>query len=51
LRHEKGLAQDDLAYEAKVSRRYLSQLEKGTFYAGLKILEKLAKCSAQSLMS
>jgi transcriptional regulator with XRE-family HTH domain len=43
LRHAKGLAQDDLAYEAEVSRSYLSQLEKGTFYASLKILEKLAK--------
>ena len=43
LRHEKGLAQDDSAYEAKVSRSYLSQLEKGSFYASLKILEKLAK--------
>ena len=42
LRHEKGLAQDDLAYEAGVSRSYLSQLEKGTFYASLKVLEKLA---------
>ena len=28
LRHEKGLAQGDLAYEAEVSRSYLSQLEK-----------------------
>jgi transcriptional regulator with XRE-family HTH domain len=27
----------------KVSRSYLSQLEKGAFYASLKILEKLAK--------
>ncbi|MHC2466691.1 helix-turn-helix domain-containing protein [Bradyrhizobium embrapense] len=43
LRAERGLAQDDLAYEAKVSRSYLSQLEKGAFYASLKILEKLAK--------
>ena len=43
LRHERELAQDDLAYEAKVSRSYLSQLEKGAFYASLKILEKLAK--------
>lgn len=43
LRNEKGLAQDDLAYEAGVSRSYLSQLEKGAFYASLKILEKLAK--------
>jgi DNA-binding XRE family transcriptional regulator len=38
-----GLAQDDLAYEAEVSRSYLSQLEKGAFYASLKILQKLAK--------
>lgn len=43
LRHAKGLAQDDLAYEAGVSRSYLSQLEKGAFYASLKILDKLAK--------
>jgi transcriptional regulator with XRE-family HTH domain len=42
LRNERGLAQDDLAYEAKVSRSYLSQLEKGTFYASLKTIGKLA---------
>jgi transcriptional regulator with XRE-family HTH domain len=42
LRHAKGLSQDDLAYEAKVSRSYLSQLEKGAFYASLKIVSKLA---------
>lgn len=42
LRHAKGLSQDDLAYEAKVSRSYLSQLEKGAFYASLKIVAKLA---------
>ncbi len=38
-----AIAQDDLAYDAEVSRSYLSQLEKGAFYASLKILEKLAK--------
>jgi transcriptional regulator with XRE-family HTH domain len=43
LRHAKGLSQDDLAYEAEVSRTYLSQLEKGKFYASLKILDKLAR--------
>jgi transcriptional regulator with XRE-family HTH domain len=43
LRHEKGMSQDDLAYEAEVSRSYLSQLEKGTFYASLKIIGKLAE--------
>jgi transcriptional regulator with XRE-family HTH domain len=42
LRNERGLAQDDLAYEAGVSRSYLSQLEKGAFYASLKTIGKLA---------
>lgn len=42
LRHAKGLSQDALAYEAEVSRSYLSQLEKGEFYASLKIIGKLA---------
>ena len=40
--HERGLSQDDLAYEAEVSRSYLSQIEKGEFYASLKIIGKLA---------
>ena len=43
LRHEKGLSQDDLAYEAEVSRSYLSQIEKGAFYASLKIIGRLAE--------
>ncbi len=42
LRHAKGLSQDALAYEAEVSRSYLSQLEKGAFYASLKIVGNLA---------
>jgi transcriptional regulator with XRE-family HTH domain len=42
LRHERDMSQDDLAYEAGVSRSYLSQLEKGAFYASLKIIGKLA---------
>jgi len=42
LRHDRRLSQDDLAYEAEVSRSYLSQLEKGAFYASLKIVGKLA---------
>jgi transcriptional regulator with XRE-family HTH domain len=42
LRHARGLSQDDLAYEARVSRSYLSQLEKGAFYASLKIVGRLA---------
>jgi transcriptional regulator with XRE-family HTH domain len=42
LRHSKGLSQDDLAYDAQVSRSYLSQLEKGAFNASLKTIAKLA---------
>jgi transcriptional regulator with XRE-family HTH domain len=42
LRHDKRLSQDALAYEAEISRSYLSQLEKGAFYASLKIIGKLA---------
>ena len=42
LRNAKGLSQDDLAYEAGVSRSYLSQIEKGVFYASLKVVGKLA---------
>jgi transcriptional regulator with XRE-family HTH domain len=42
LRHTKGLSQDDLAYEAEISRSYLSQLEKGAYFASLKIVGKLA---------
>jgi transcriptional regulator with XRE-family HTH domain len=43
LRHAKGLSQDDLAYEAEVSRSYLSQLEKGSFYASLRIVGRVAR--------
>jgi len=42
LRHERDMSQDDLAYAAEISRSYLSQLEKGAFYASLKIIGKLA---------
>jgi transcriptional regulator with XRE-family HTH domain len=42
LWHARGLSQDDLAYEAEVSRSYLSQLEQGEHYASLKIIGKLA---------
>ena len=42
LRHEKGLSQEALAYEAGVNRTYLSKLEKGASYAGLEIIGKLA---------
>ncbi len=43
VRHAKKMSQDDLAYEAEVSRSYLSQIEKGVFFASLKIVGKLAE--------
>jgi transcriptional regulator with XRE-family HTH domain len=43
LRNARGLSQDDLAYDAGVSRSYLSKLEKGAFYVSLKVIAKLAK--------
>lgn len=43
LRNAKGVSQDELAYEANVSRSYLSQLEKGTFYASLNIVGRLSE--------
>jgi transcriptional regulator with XRE-family HTH domain len=43
LRSARGMSQDELAYEAEVSRSYLSQLEKGVFYASLKIVGRLSE--------
>lgn len=43
IRHSKGISQDDLAYEAGISRSYMSQIEKGTFYASLRIIGRLAE--------
>jgi transcriptional regulator with XRE-family HTH domain len=43
LRNAKGLSQEVLAYEAEMSRSYLSQLEKGAFHASLKIIGRLAE--------
>jgi transcriptional regulator with XRE-family HTH domain len=43
LRNAKGVSQDELAYRANVSRSYLSQLEKGTFYASLNVVGRLSE--------
>jgi transcriptional regulator with XRE-family HTH domain len=43
LRNERGLSQDDLAYEADVNRGYLSQLETARYHASLKVLGRLAE--------
>lgn len=42
LRNAKGISQDELAYDAGVSRSYLSRLEKGVYYASLRIIERFA---------
>jgi transcriptional regulator with XRE-family HTH domain len=43
LRNERRLSQDELAYAAEISRSYLSQIEKGKYYASLKTIGKLAE--------
>lgn len=43
IRQERQISQDELAYEAGISRSYLSQIEKGVFYASLKIIGRLAE--------
>jgi transcriptional regulator with XRE-family HTH domain len=42
FRHERGISQEDLAHTAGVNRSYMSKLEKGSSYAGLEIIGKLA---------
>ncbi|WP_456813963.1 helix-turn-helix domain-containing protein [Bradyrhizobium sp. USDA 4529] len=37
-----GWSQDELAFEAEVSRSYLSKLEKGAYYVSIKIVGCLA---------
>ncbi|WP_076865935.1 helix-turn-helix domain-containing protein [Bradyrhizobium mercantei] len=43
LRNAKGWSQDELAFEAKISRGYLSLLEKGEYYVSIKIIGQLAE--------
>ena len=42
IRHEKGLTQEELAYQASVNRSYISMLENGTYSASVTMLGKLA---------
>lgn len=43
LRLEKELTQDELAFEVKISRDHLSNIENGKFPINIKNLYKLAK--------
>lgn len=42
IRHLRDVSQEDLAYQAGINRSYMSKLEKGSTYAGLEIVGKLA---------
>jgi transcriptional regulator with XRE-family HTH domain len=43
IRKEKGLSQEDLAYDANVDRAHVSKIERGVTYVGLEIIEKFSK--------
>lgn len=42
IRHEKGISQEELAFEAEVNRTYMSKVEKGDTWVGLEIMVKLS---------
>ncbi|RXG84929.1 XRE family transcriptional regulator [Bradyrhizobium zhanjiangense] len=42
LRNVRRWSQGELAYEARISRSYLSKLEKGAYYVSIKIIGRLA---------
>lgn len=43
LRKERGLSQEDFAFEADIHRTYISDLERGARNPTISIVEKLAK--------
>jgi transcriptional regulator with XRE-family HTH domain len=43
LRQEKGLSQEDFAFEASIHRTYISDLERGARNPTVTVVEKLAK--------
>lgn len=43
IRKEKGLSQEDLAYDADVDRAHVSKIERSATYVGLEIIEKFSK--------
>jgi transcriptional regulator with XRE-family HTH domain len=44
LRSQKGLSQEQFAFEAGIHRTYISDLERGTRNPTITVVEKLAKC-------
>ena len=43
LRHEKGISQEDLAFEADVDRAHVSKIERPATNVGLEIVGKFAE--------
>lgn len=43
LRKEKDISQEDLAFEAKIDRSYMSRIERGLVSAGIVKIDKIAK--------
>jgi len=43
LRQEKGLSQEEFAFEAEIHRTYISDLERGARNPTISVVEKLAK--------
>lgn len=43
LRQEKGLSQEELAYEANLDRTYISALERGVYSATIVVIDRIAE--------
>jgi transcriptional regulator with XRE-family HTH domain len=43
IRHDRGISQEHLAYEAGVDRAYVSRIERAVTYVGLEIIGKFAE--------
>jgi transcriptional regulator with XRE-family HTH domain len=43
IRHDRGISQEGLAYEAGVDRAYVSRIERALTYVGLEIIGKFAE--------
>ena len=44
LRSEKGLSQEQFAFDAGIHRTYVSDLERGTRNPTIEVIDKLARC-------
>ena len=49
LRQERGLSQEQLAFEADLHRAYIGQIERGEKNIGVQNLEKIAKALKVSI--